>query len=59
VLILNERDHDGEIWWEGSARGLSDSELTNFKEFLMDTGLVEYAEGHPNAFGAGIKDCNI
>ena len=59
VLILNERDHDGEIWWEGSARGLSDSELTNFKEFLMDTGLVEYAEGHANAFGAGIKDCNI
>ena len=59
VLILNERDHDGEIWWEGSARGLSDSELTNFKEFLISTGLVEYAEGHPNAFGAGIKDCNI
>lgn len=59
VLILNERDHDGEIWWEGSARGLSDSELTNFKEFLMNTGLVEYAEGHPNAFGTGIKDCNI
>ena len=59
VLILNERDHDGEIWWEGSARGLSDSELTNFKEFLMSTGLVEYAEGHPNAFGTGIKDCNI
>ena len=59
VLILNERDHDGEIWWEGSARGLSDSELTNFKEFLMNTGLVEYAEGHPNAFGVGIKDCNI
>jgi hypothetical protein len=38
---------------------LSDSELTNFKEFLMSTGLVEYAEGHANAFGVGIKDCNI
>ena len=59
VLILNERNHDGEIWWEGSARGLSDSELTNFKEFLINTGLVEYAEGHPNAFGIGIKDQNI
>ena len=59
VLILNERNHDGEIWWEGSARGLSDSELTNFKEFLINTGLVEYAEGHPNAFGVGIKDYNI
>ena len=33
--------------------------IINFKEFLMSTGLVEYAEGHPNAFGAGIKDCNI
>lgn len=59
VLILNERNHDGEIWWEGSARGLLDSELTNFKEFLINTGLVEYAEGHPNAFGVGIKDQNI
>ena len=59
VLILNERNHDREIWWEGSARGLSDSELTNFKEFLINTGLVEYAEGHPNAFGVGIKDQNI
>ena len=59
VLILNERNHGGEIWWEGSARGLSDSELTNFKEFLINTGLVEYAEGHPNAFGVGIKDQNI
>ena len=59
VLILNERNHDGEIWWEGSARGLSDSELINFKEFLINTGLVEYAEGHPNAFGVGIKDQNI
>ena len=60
ALILNERVHDNnEVWWEGSARGLSDSELTNFKEFMSETGLVEYAEGHANAFGAGIKDCNM
>lgn len=59
ALILNERVHDDEIWWEGSARGLSDSELTNFKKFMSETGLVEYAEGHANAFGAGIKDCNM
>lgn len=59
ALILNERVHNDEIWWEGSARGLSDSELTNFKKFMSETGLVEYAEGHANAFGAGIKDCNM
>jgi single-stranded-DNA-specific exonuclease len=26
---------------------------------MSETGLVEYAEGHANAFGAGIKDCNM
>ena len=59
VLILNERDHDGEIWWEGSARGLSNCVIESFRDFLLSTGLVEYAEGHDNAFGTGIKGLNI
>lgn len=59
TFILNERDHDGEVWWEGSARGLEDSELSDFRGFLLDNNLVEYAEGHENAFGVGIKDKNI
>lgn len=59
VLILNERDHDGEDWWEGSARGLSNCVIESFRDFLLSTGLVEYAEGHDNAFGVGIKGSNI
>lgn len=59
ALILNERDHEGEIWWEGSARGLDNCEIKDFRQFLLDTGLVEYAEGHDNAFGTGIKDSKI
>ena len=64
TLILNERvhvndDETEEIWWEGSARGLEDSELSDFRGFLLENNLVEYAEGHENAFGVGIKDCNM
>ena len=59
TLILNEKQHEDEIWWEGSARGIANSELTNFRSFLLTTGLVEYCEGHENAFGVGIKDKNF
>lgn len=51
TLILNENKD----MWEGSARGYDKSELKDFKGFLMESGYFEYAEGHSNAFGAGIK----
>lgn len=59
VLILNEREHEDEKWWEGSARGLERSAIADFRSFLLGTGLTEYCEGHGNAFGAGIKDSKI
>lgn len=40
----------------GSIRGLSNSELKSFKEYLDSTGLCEYVQGHDNA--AGISICN-
>lgn len=58
VMLLNERQHDDEIWWEGSARGLSNCAIESFRDFLLATGLVEYAEGHDNAFGVGLKESN-
>lgn len=45
-----------EITWEGSGRGYDKSRFDNFKEFLNESGLVKYAQGHANAFGAGIPD---
>lgn len=65
VLLLNQTKHliegtdDTEIWWEGSGRGYDKSRLTSFKDFLQDSELVEYAEGHANAFGAGVRDINF
>lgn len=40
----------------GSARGLNQSELDDFKQFMNASGYVEYAQGHANAFGISIKD---
>lgn len=59
TLILNERYHNEELWWEGSARGVSNSKLNAFRSFLLSTGLMEYCEGHEEAFGVGIKDNNV
>jgi single-stranded-DNA-specific exonuclease len=55
VLMLTHRDG----MYQGSARGYSKSGVENFKDICQDTGLVEYAEGHQNAFGLGIKAENI
>lgn len=69
ILVLSETFHDvldengniieTEIWWEGSGRGPEVPELEDFRSFCENSGLVEFAQGHPNAFGLGIKDSNI
>jgi single-stranded-DNA-specific exonuclease len=40
----------------GSARGMNQSELKDFREFLLGSGMFEYAQGHANAFGISIPD---
>ena len=52
VLLLN-KTADG---WEGSGRGYDKSKFDNLREFLKESGLVMYAEGHANALGVGITD---
>ena len=55
VLLLN-KTADG---WEGSGRGYDKSKFDNLREFLNESGLVLYAEGHANALGTGISDENF
>ena len=60
VLILNQVfDEDNNIYWMGSGRNASGIELEDFQGFLNESGLFEFAEGHENAFGVGIKDENF
>ena len=57
ILLLTKVTHeDGSITWEGSGRGYVTSDFSDLKAFLNDSGLVEMAQGHPNAFGVAIRD---
>ena len=57
VLLLNKIvNEDGTISWEGSGRGYDKSKFDNLREFLNESGLTMYAEGHANALGVGITD---
>lgn len=59
TVILNETMHDNEVWWEGSMRGAPHITITDTRQMLLDTNLIEYCEGHSNAAGVGIKDSNF
>lgn len=56
TLILRETDENGEKTWQGSARSYN---FDNFRDFILNTNLVMYAEGHQGAFGVGITDNNL
>ena len=47
------------VSWEGSGRGYDKSKFDNLREFLKESNLVMYAEGHANALGAGITDIEM
>ena len=66
VLLLNryiETDEEtGEVTkfaWRGSGRNATYSKLVNLREFLAESGLVEYASGHASAFGVSILNENL
>ena len=56
TLILRETVRDNVKSWEGSARSYN---FDDFKDFLANTGLTMYAEGHQGAFGIGVLDENF
>ena len=54
VARLNKQGFD-----RGSARGMNQSDLKDFKQFLDESGYFEYAQGHANAFGVSIDDTKL
>ena len=66
VLLLNRYievdEKTGEVLkfaWRGSGRNATYSKLVNLREFLAESGLVEYAQGHASAFGVSILEENL
>ena len=59
TLILNKVSTDEEETpnkWAGSGRNCRCLDFPNFRSFLEKSGLVEYAEGHEDAFGVCTDD---
>ena len=48
-----------EIVYAGSARGCDKTGITDFKAICLATGVCNYAQGHPGAFGVSIDAENI
>ena len=59
VLILNKTSENGITYWEGSGRGVGNSKLDDFRNFIVSSNLAEWAEGHAQAFGARFQENNI
>lgn len=55
TLVLRE-NKNGEL--RGSARGLENIDMAPLKQFLEESELFEYCQGHDNAFGVSIKKTN-
>lgn len=55
VMVLQQYDD----CWSGSGRGYDKGGLKSFREFLLNSGLVNYAQGHANAFGVSIDTDKI
>ena len=55
--IVARLNDEGEI--KGSSRGLNESELTSFKNFMDESGFFTFTAGHDNACGVGIMDKNL
>ena len=55
--IVARLNDDGEI--KGSSRGLNESELISFKDFMDKSGYFTFTAGHDNACGIGIMDKNL
>lgn len=59
VLIRSRTPEDKEVFYRGSARNYSMSENQEMRQLCLNTGLVEYAQGHEGAFGISIAESDI
>lgn len=57
-VLLGRLTSDGKLL-RGSIRNKDGSPLKNLKDFLMESGQMEYVEGHQEAAGFSMASCNI
>ena len=55
LIMRYKQEEDGRIHYAGSARSNPCTELPSLRDFLLNSGLIEYAEGHDNALGVAVE----
>lgn len=56
-VLLGRVNKEGYL--KGSMRGRGESELKDFRSFLLNSGYMDYVEGHNNAAGFAIKESDV
>ena len=56
TLILRPVLEDGVVYYRGSGRATPVDGFESFMNVLLETGLMDYVEGHDNAFGASVME---
>ena len=60
TLILNEVvNEEGETIWSGSGRGFVTAGINNWRDYIVNTGLAIFAQGHAMAFGVAFTPANL
>lgn len=59
VLRRTKTKDDKEYFYRGSGRNYSYCSIKDMRQLCESTGLVEYASGHPSAFGCSIPEKNV
>lgn len=55
-ILIKSVQEDEKVVWSGSARACG---IDDFRSFCENSGLCEYAQGHPSAYGLCIEDSNV
>lgn len=59
VLRRTKTKDDKEYFYRGSGRNYSYCSIGDMRQLCESTGLVEYASGHPAAFGCSLPEKNV
>jgi single-stranded-DNA-specific exonuclease len=55
-VLTKVEDENGDISYQGSARGCDEVGVTHFKDICAETSVVMYVAGHQGAFGLGLEE---
>ena len=59
TLLLRPVEEDGKTYYRGSGRAAKVEGFYDFQHTLLESGMMDYCQGHDNAFGASIEKTKV